>query len=121
MIAAAYESGNNNAEFIFYELFGGNNVVQDYSVIESEIHYRHIIDYGRCKLIKSVFGLAKGCNNDLLKQEHSERINYNIQIRKYRTRTTLISHPFHSKEPLFQGPLLLPRQYSRALWFQAFL
>lgn len=39
MIAAAYESGNNNAEFIFYELFGGNNVVQDYSVIESAIAY----------------------------------------------------------------------------------
>ena len=39
MVASAYLAGNKNAEFIFYELFGGNNVVQDYSVIESAIAY----------------------------------------------------------------------------------
>ncbi len=41
MIASAYLAGNQNAEFICYELFGGdfNAVTQDYSVIESAIAY----------------------------------------------------------------------------------
>ena len=39
MITDAYLTGNQNAEFILFDLWGGNHVVQDYSVIESAIAY----------------------------------------------------------------------------------
>lgn len=57
MMAASYIEGNKNAEFICYELFGGDfsTVTQDYAVIESAMAY---LDSG--KILDVYLGMTDG-------------------------------------------------------------
>ena len=57
MIASAYQEGNANAEFICYDILGGNfsTVSQDYAVIESAIAYLH-----SGKILDVYLGMADG-------------------------------------------------------------